>query len=110
MLRWAALLTLKRGNAHAQAAPQRGLLGNDVPDLFRLLMHRGYKKQANEVIAHMSCITIPYSHSETQIRAGNVLQLHNKLYVVVKSAYTQGAGRQLGNVTVRISTCQQRPN
>lgn len=45
------------------------------------------------------CNTID-QHPAPQIRAGNVLQLQGKLYVVTKAAYTQGHGRQLGNVTV----------
>lgn len=96
MLRWAtatAWSSLQRGHI-----AQRGLLGHDVPDLFRLL-HRGYKKQANEVVL-LYCTSTPHI-SHLQIRAGNVLQLHGKLFQVVKAAYTQGAGRQLGNVTVR---------
>jgi hypothetical protein len=33
-----------------------------------------------------------------QVRSGSVLEVEGKLMLVVKNTYTQGAGRQLGNV------------
>mmetsp|Transcript_45114 Transcript_45114/g.114207 ORF Transcript_45114/g.114207 Transcript_45114/m.114207 type:complete len:229 (+) Transcript_45114:135-821(+) len=85
-----ALLTLSRGGARG-AALHLGLTGTvasapemPVASAGLLQLLRGAKTQSSEV------------------RSGNVLEINGKLYQVTKQEYTQGRGRQLGNVHLEL--------
>lgn len=90
------------------------LAGGLELDQVWLCLHRGFKKQANEVTAKVdvTCCHALVSFQEgvagavaiiiaaVQVRPGNVLDFRHRLMQVVKYQHTQGAGRQLGNVQV----------